>query len=100
MKENNVEVVNVVDIARNLAELHNITKLVANTIVQSVFDEIGDAVQSGKRVSIARFGIFEPVTKPEHSAHNPRTREIVRVAEKRTIKFKPSSVLKGKVAGN
>jgi DNA-binding protein HU-beta len=50
-------------------------------------------------ISLKGFGTFEPNEKQERKVYNPRTRQYKVVPKKRTVKFKPSVVLKNVFKG-
>ena len=64
-------------------------------IVNTVFDEITNAMANGDRVELRGFGAFSvKATKPKPAARNPKTGEIVYVPARRKTQFKPGKVLK------
>jgi len=88
------EVVTRKALAKSVAELYEITASLAERIIDTVFDEVAEAVQMNKIVYIPGFGKFKPVTRAARVARNPQTGEAIDVAEKVAIKFKPSSAIK------
>lgn len=51
-------------------------------IVDTVLDEIAEAMANGDRVEIRGFGIFSVRNRPSRSGRNPKTGEAVFVEEK------------------
>ena len=57
-------------------------------IVQTVFDEIADALSEGNRVELRGFGAFSVKNRPARTGRNPRTGAHVSVAQKSVPFFK------------
>ena len=68
-------------------------------IVQTVFDEIADALSEGNRVELRGFGAFSVKSRPARTGRNPRTGESVAVDEKRVPYFKTGKELREKLNG-
>lgn len=63
-------------------------------IVETVFDEISDALAKGDRVELRGFGAFSVKHREARSGRNPRTGESVNVDEKRLPFFKTGKGLR------
>ncbi len=63
-------------------------------IVNTVFDEITDALAKGDRVELRGFGTFSTKVRPARVGRNPRTGEMVEVAEKAVPFFKMGKELR------
>lgn len=81
--------------ARNDIELNK--KDVA-IVVDGFLDEIREALYNHKHVEIRRFGTFKVVERKRRIARNPHTGEAVEVPRRRVPVFKPSRLVKNKVA--
>ena len=57
-------------------------------IVQTVFDEIADALSEGNRVELRGFGAFSVKNRPARTGRNPRTGAHVSVDKKSVPFFK------------
>jgi len=62
-------------------------------IVNTIFDEIVDSLASGNRVELRGFGAFSVKNRDARQGRNPRTGQIVDVAEKRVPFFKTGKEL-------
>jgi hypothetical protein len=60
-------------------------------------DEIINELAKGNRLEFRDFGVFEPKSKAQRVARNPRTGEKVEVPEKTTVKFKVGRLMKKKI---
>ncbi|WP_412050942.1 MULTISPECIES: integration host factor subunit beta [unclassified Hoeflea] len=63
-------------------------------IVNSVLDEITDALSQGNRVELRGFGAFSVKNRPPRSGRNPRTGDPVFVEEKWVPFFKTGKELR------
>ncbi len=70
-------------------EVENITELFVGFIHKQLLD--------GNHVAIKGLGTFENAVKPERKIFNPTNKKYTVVPEKKTVKFKPSTVLKNAV---
>ena len=69
-------------------------------IVNSIFDEITDALVRGDRVELRGFGAFAAKTREARIGRNPRTGETVAIADKRTTSFKTGKELRQRLNSN
>ena len=70
-----------------------VTKVYAEKVFKTIFETIRESVKDGKALSINGFGTFKPVTRSARNGVNPSTGESIKIPEKKTVKFKPSSSL-------
>ncbi len=78
------EVVRVTELHRNEAE----------TIVETIFESLIQALQSGDKIEIRGFGSFRTRHRRGRTGRNPKTGAKVDVPAKRILFFKPSKELK------
>jgi DNA-binding protein HU-beta len=74
------------------------TKVQAEMVVDSMFDEIVATLKRGDEVSVAGFGIFSVKARPARTARNPKTGASVQVPATRVPKFRAAKALKDAVA--
>ena len=82
------------ELAEKIATEHELTKVKAGEIVNSVFAGIEEALVAGDKVTIAGFGIFQVKERPARTARNPRTGEAVKVPASKAPAFKAGKALK------
>ena len=82
------------DLVERLAEEHELTKVFARELVDSVFDMITAAAVKGEEVSLFGFGTFKVAERGARKGRNPRTGEAVKIAASKSLKFKPARSLK------
>ncbi|MBD9528633.1 integration host factor subunit beta [Paracoccus sp. PAR01] len=68
-------------------------------IVNTVFDEIIDAMARGDRVELRGFGAFSVKKRDSRQGRNPRTGESVSVDEKHVPFFKTGKLLRERLNG-
>ncbi len=68
-------------------------------IVNTVFEEIIDAVADGNRVELRGFGAFSVKRREPRIGRNPRTGEAVHVEEKHVPFFKTGKLLRDRLNG-
>ena len=66
-------------------------------LVESVFNEISDALVRGERVKLPSFGSFVVRQKGERVGRNPKTGEEVPILPRRVLVFRASHVLKNQI---
>lgn len=68
-------------------------------IVNTIFDEITDAMSRGDRVELRGFGAFSVKKRDARLGRNPRTGESVEVEEKHVPFFKTGKLLRDRLNG-
>jgi integration host factor subunit alpha len=68
-------------------------------LVESVLDEICDALVRGETVKLSSFGSFVVRSKGERIGRNPKTGVEVPITPRRVMVFKPSNTLKAAING-
>ena len=66
--------------------------------VDSIIDAIADRLEAGEVVKISGFGTFTLRDKGERLGRNPKTREPAPISARRVVVFKPSAILKRRMA--
>ena len=74
-----------------------LTKKSVDEIVNSVFENMVEALSNGETVDILGFGKFEVTERKERDGINPATKERIRIKASKNVKFKPAKSLKDKV---
>lgn len=68
-------------------------------LVESVLQHMSDALASGDTVKISSFGTFSVREKASRMGRNPKTGEEVPISPRRVLSFRPSHLMKERVAG-
>lgn len=67
------------------------------TIVETIFREMSDALVNGDRVELRNFGAFSVKERESRTGRNPRTGESVKVEAKRIPAFKAGKALRDRL---
>ncbi len=70
----------------------------AAQMVESVLDHVSDALARGETVKISSFGTFSVRDKTARVGRNPKTGEEVPIEPRRVLSFRPSHLMKDRVA--
>ena len=73
-----------------------VTPLTAETTVDMVFSEIGEALSREGKVTVRGFGTFMTTSRAERVGRNPRTGEPIEIPASKFVSLKASKVLKDK----
>jgi integration host factor subunit alpha len=66
-------------------------------LVESVLNEVANALTRGEPVKISSFGSFSVRQKGQRIGRNPKTGEEVLILPRKVLVFKPSHVLKNRI---
>ncbi len=70
------------------------------TIIQKTLDYITDSLVAGEHIEFRDFGVFEVATRKSRVGRNPnRPEDVVRIPERRVVKFKPGKKMRQLVLG-
>lgn len=67
-------------------------------LVESVLQHMSDALVAGEQVKISSFGTFSIRDKAARVGRNPKTGEEVPIQPRRVLTFRPSHLMKERVA--
>ncbi len=67
-------------------------------LVESVLAHVSDALARGETVKISSFGTFSVRSKAARVGRNPKTGEEVPIHPRRVLSFRPSHLMRDKVA--
>jgi integration host factor subunit alpha len=67
-------------------------------LVESVLQHVSDALVAGETVKISSFGTFTVRSKAARMGRNPKTGEEVPISPRRVLSFRPSHLMKDRVA--
>ena len=82
------------DLINLISEKADITRVKAETVVNTVFDSIVEALIKGDRIEIRGFGSFVNRSYDAYKGRNPRTGEVIDVKKKKLPFFKVGKELK------
>ena len=70
----------------------------SSDLVERVIELMSDALADGGQVKISSFGTFSVRAKAERIGRNPKTGEEVPITPRRVLSFRPSHLMKERVA--
>lgn len=85
------------EIAESLSISIGLNKRDAKNLVDMLFEEIRQVLESGEEVKISGFGNFELRDKGERPGRNPKTGEDIPISARRVVTFRPGPMLKERV---
>ena len=86
-----------IDIVDSAYEQLDIPKKDCVRIVDSLFEIIKDDLGKGRDVMISGFGKWMVKEKKKRRGRNPQTGEVLTIAERKVVTFKPSIGLRGAI---
>jgi DNA-binding protein HU-beta len=81
------------DLIGRVAEVSDLSHAKAEIAVNSMLDAIGEALNSGQKVTLVGFGTFKTYERSARKGRNPKTGESIDIASKRVVKFKAGTRL-------
>jgi integration host factor subunit alpha len=87
------------ELAELLFERVGLNKREAKDMVETFFDQILSALESGEVVKLSGFGNFQLRDKPQRPGRNPKTGESIPISARRVVTFHASQKLKAMVDG-
>lgn len=85
------------ELIQRLAERLQISQKEARVIVDTVFEELEEALARGERVEVRGFGSFVVRSHDGYTGRNPRTGETVEVPSKRLPHFKTGKEMRERI---
>ncbi|HEY4977538.1 MAG TPA: HU family DNA-binding protein [Candidatus Acidoferrum sp.] len=82
------------DLIEEVLKVAELPRKESETIVETIFESIIDALQKGDKIEIRGFGSFRTRQRRGRIGRNPKTGEKVDVPAKKIPFFKPSKELK------
>ena len=80
-----------------IATKFNCSQKEADTIYKNFVSVISESLESGNEFELAGVGTFKQTIKAQRTGRNPKTNEPIIIAERKSINFKLSSVMKKKL---
>lgn len=84
---------NKTDLVNEIAAKAGLNKVAAKAALDACTESIAQALANNDKVQLIGFGTFSVVEKPERTGINPRTKEKITIAAKKTVKFKAAAEL-------
>lgn len=88
------------DLARAIQNAVGLSRAEASELTGAVLNEIFEQIVARKEVKLSSFGTFSVREKRERAGRNPKTGANAKISARLVVAFKPSNVLRSRVAGN
>ena len=86
------------DLAEAVFREVGLSRSECSQLVESVLDHVSEALVRGEQVKISSFGTLGVRDKGARVGRNPKTGEEVPIAPRRVLTFRPSHLMKDRVA--
>ena len=86
------------DLSESVFRAVGLSRNESSQLVESVLKHMSDALVSGETVKISSFGTFSVRDKSARIGRNPKTGEEVPISPRRVLTFRPSHLMKERVA--
>ncbi len=82
------------ELAAVIAQQHNISKSLADRILDTLVDSMTETLKNGGTIQVHGFGSFYVGQRAARTGRNPRTGEAIKIQEARQPKFRAGKKLK------
>ena len=86
------------ELIERVAVATDVTKKQAESIVDTVFEAIVHSLKEGQKIELRGFGSFRLRERGARMGRNPKTGEEVPIHPRRVLTFRPSHLMKDRVA--
>lgn len=76
-----------------IAEQSGLSKVDSKKALEAVIESITAEVKKGGKVALVGFGTFSVTQKAARKGINPRTKAVINIPAKKSVKFKPGAEL-------
>ena len=77
-----------------------LSRLELAQLVETVIEEIGDAILRGENVKLSSFGTFLQRSKRERIGRNPKTGVAATITPRKVLVFKASHIMRARINGD
>jgi nucleoid DNA-binding protein len=83
------------DLVIRIARENNLNQMDVYNVIQKTLDYITESLEKGMHVEFRDFGVFQVTTRKSRIGRNPnKPTNVVRIPERRVVKFKPGRKMK------
>ena len=84
---------NKTELINAIAEKSGLSKVDSKKALEAFIDAVTGEVKGGGKVALVGFGTFSVTQKAARKGINPRTKAVINIPAKKTVKFKAGSEL-------
>ena len=88
---------NKTELVNAIAEKSGLSKVDAKKALDATIESLTCALSKGDKIALVGFGTFSVVEKAARQGINPRTKETITIAARKTVKFKQGADLTEKI---
>lgn len=85
------------DLVQIVADEGHLSKKDARIALDLCFEKMERALLEGQEVNITNFGVFTPKVRQSRDGTHPKKHTLIKIQESRSISFRVSKALKGKL---
>jgi len=85
------------DLVESLAKKQELSKVKAEAVILDLLSDISKALKKGQKVTLSPFGTFEVKKRPARKGRNPATGASIKIAAKKSVRFKSYAGLKNTI---
>ena len=85
------------DLVEEVIRVADLSKKDAESVVNTVFGQIMEALRSDDKIELRGFGSFRVRRRRSRLGRNPKTGKEVPISPRRVMVFKPSAILKQRI---
>ena len=82
------ETLNKNELVKAISKSAKLSQKQAGAALESALDTISDTLKKGQKVALIGFGTFSSAVRKARKGINPRTKKMIKIAQKRVAKFK------------
>jgi DNA-binding protein HU-beta len=82
------------DLIESVASKVDLPRATAERVVNTLFDDMVEALRQGDKVNVSGFGTFSVSARKARIGRNPKTGDSIEIAASRAAKFKAGKTLK------
>jgi DNA-binding protein HU-beta len=87
------------ELVEKMAEQAQLTKVDAERALVAFLNVATASLKEGNDVTLVGFGTFSVGDRAERQGRNPKSGEVITIAAKKVVKFKPGKALQTEIAG-
>ncbi|MBD5297235.1 MAG: HU family DNA-binding protein [Bacteroides sp.] len=84
---------NKTELINSIAEKASLTKVQSKAALEAAINTVMETLAKGEKIALIGFGTFEVAEKNARKGINPRTKEVIEIPARKTVKFKAGAEL-------
>ncbi len=84
---------NKTELINSIAEKADLTKVQAKAALEAAINTVMETLAKGEKIALIGFGTFDVTEKNARKGINPRTKEVIEIPARKTVKFKAGAEL-------